>query len=447
MSDVQTPTAPPPPPPTAARPPKPVIPGKIGAAFLIALVLLLGVNGGWSTLVVVLALALVITLHELGHFLTAKWAGMKVTQFFLGFGPTLWSTHRGETEYGFKLIPAGAFVRIIGMHNLDQLDDVADEPRSYRQADFHKRLIVVSAGSAMHFLIAFIAIWSLLVFHGGPGGRLFGDPVYSSTWTVNTVEEGSAAAKAGLQPGDRVRAIDGQTGATFEDVRRLIQAKPEQSVTLTVERGAETLNLTTTLGKNQEGKGFLGVSPKDLFAPTEKVGALEAVPRTFQQFGAVALQSVQGIGTLFSPSGLSNLASDVSDGSNPGQGPVVSAPGQPPTSQPSSGSSDQERVHSIIGITQIGADLTSEGWAGLAAFLVVINVFFGIFNLLPFLPFDGGHVAVAIYEKIRSMMQGGRRYYADFAKLLPVTYAVVALLVFVGFSSMYLDIVRGTSLQ
>jgi membrane-associated protease RseP (regulator of RpoE activity) len=397
-------------------------------------------------LVVVFALALVITLHELGHFLTAKWAGMKVTQFFLGFGPTLWSTHRGETEYGFKLIPAGAFVRIIGMHNLDHLDDVADEPRSYRQADFYKRIIVVSAGSAMHFLIAFISIWSLLVFHGGPGGRLFGDPVYSSTWTVNTVEEGTAAANAGLQPGDRVRAIDGQTGTTFEDIRRLIQAKPGQTVTLTVERGSETVNVTTTLGKNADGKGFLGVSPKDLFAPAEKVGALEAVPRTFQQFGAVAVQSVQGLGKLFSPSGLSNLASDVSNGGNPDQAPTVTTPGQP-TSQPSGGTQDNERVHSIIGITQIGADLTSEGWAGLVAFLVVINVFFGIFNLLPLLPFDGGHVAVAIYEKIRSMMQGGRRYYADFAKLLPVTYAVVALLVFVGFSSMYLDIVRGTSLQ
>jgi membrane-associated protease RseP (regulator of RpoE activity) len=447
MTDLRSPPAPPPPAPKPLKPLKPVIPGKIGAALLIGLVVVLGISGGWSMLVVVLSLVLVITLHELGHYLTAKWAGMKVTQFFLGFGPTLWSTHRGETEYGVKLIPAGAFVRIIGMHNLDRLDDVADEPRSYREADFHKRLIVVSAGSAMHFLIAFISIWTLLVFHGGPGGRLFGDPVYSSTWTVNTVEEGSAAANAGLQPGDRVEAIDGQTGATFDDIRGLIQAKPGEPVALTVERGSETINVTTTLGTNAQGKGFLGVSPKDLYAPVEKLDPLAAVPRTFQQVGSIGVQSVQGIGKLFSPSGLSNLASDVSNGSNADEGPVVNAPGQAPSSQPSGGSSDSERVHSIIGITQIGSDLTSEGWAGLVGFLVVINVFFGIFNLLPFLPFDGGHVAVAVYEKIRSMMQGGRRYYADFAKLLPVTYAVVALLVFVSFSSMYLDIVRGTSLQ
>lgn len=428
----------------SAPSPGPVIPGKLGGAILVSLVVLLAVSGGWSMLVVVLALAIVITLHELGHFLTAKWAGMKVTQFFLGFGPTLWSTHRGETEYGVKLIPAGAFVRIIGMHNLDHLQDVADEPRSYRQADFHKRLVVVSAGSAMHFLIALACIFALLVFQGGPGGRLFGKPIYSPSWSVSTVEPGSAAARAGIEPGDRIVAIDGQPGATFEDIRKLIQARPDSAVTLSVERGGSALRLSSTLGRNPDGTGFLGVAPKNTYAANEKLGVLSAVPATFDQFATVAVESVRGIGRVFSPSGLSNLASAVRDGSaNPG--PVVGNPGQPSASP--SQPADASRPYSIIGITQIGADLTRQGWAGLVAFLVVINMFFGVFNLLPVLPFDGGHVAVAIYEKIRSMMQGGRRYYADFAKLVPIQFAVVGLLVFIAFSSMYLDIVRGTSLN
>ena len=94
-------------------------------------------------------------LHELGHFATAKWAGMKVTEYFVGFGPRLWSVRRGETEYGVKAIPAGGYVRIPGFTSTEEVAP-EDEPRAYRQQPFHQRIIVASAGSAMHFLIAFV---------------------------------------------------------------------------------------------------------------------------------------------------------------------------------------------------------------------------------------------------------------------------------------------------
>src|SRR4029079_19291502 len=98
-----------------------------------------------------------IVLHELGHFLTAKKAGMKCTEFFIGFGPRIWSFRRGETEYGVKAIPAGAYVKIIGMNHLEEVDP-SDEERTYRRKPFWRRLSVAVGGSTMHFLIAFVLI-------------------------------------------------------------------------------------------------------------------------------------------------------------------------------------------------------------------------------------------------------------------------------------------------
>ncbi|HUS61132.1 MAG TPA: site-2 protease family protein, partial [Acidimicrobiales bacterium] len=105
------------------------------------------------TVAVIAAVILMIMLHELGHFATAKWSGMKVTEYFLGFGPRIWSVRKGETEYGIKAIPAGGYVKIIGMNSLEEVDP-ADEPRTYRQQPYWQRLMVVCAGSTVHFIIA-----------------------------------------------------------------------------------------------------------------------------------------------------------------------------------------------------------------------------------------------------------------------------------------------------
>ena len=116
----------------------------------------LGVFAGWSWVVIIGALTVMIFLHELGHFVTAKWAGMKVTEFcILGVGPKLWSTRRGETEYMIRAIPIAAYVRIVGMNNLDECDP-ADEPRTFRQQSFPKRVVVMSGGSFMHLVQALV---------------------------------------------------------------------------------------------------------------------------------------------------------------------------------------------------------------------------------------------------------------------------------------------------
>ena len=117
-------------------------------------------------LIVIVAIIAMVMIHELGHFLTAKWSHMKVTEYFLGFGPRLWSFRRGETEYGVKVLPLGGYVKIIGMSNTEEVDP-ADEARTYRQQPFHNRLMVALAGSFMHFVMAFILLWALFAFIGG----------------------------------------------------------------------------------------------------------------------------------------------------------------------------------------------------------------------------------------------------------------------------------------
>ena len=149
-----------------------------------------------------------IFLHELGHFLTAKWSGMKATEFFIGFGPKALVVQRGETEYGFKAIPVRAYVRIIGMNNLDEVAP-EDEPRTYRQQSFPKRILVASAGSGMHFLQAFVLFAFVFGVLGVPASNVYadriGEGIDESDWIVGQVVEGSAAERAGLRGGRRHR--------------------------------------------------------------------------------------------------------------------------------------------------------------------------------------------------------------------------------------------------
>jgi membrane-associated protease RseP (regulator of RpoE activity) len=382
-----------------------------------------------------------IFLHELGHYLTAKSAGMKVTEFFIGFGPRIWSFRRGETEYGVKAIPAGAYVRIIGMHNLEEVAP-EDEPRTYRQQPFWRRLSVATAGSAMHFLIALSCIWAILVFSGAPSGGLFQTAKESPNWTIQEITPDSGAAHAGLQVGDKIVSFDGVRYELFSELRPAIQADANKTVPLIVLRNGVEVPLTATIGET-DGHGLLGVLPKQPDVVLEKKNPVLAVGQSFAEFGTATVESLKALGSRFSPSGISDFAGQVADGGN-NQGPVVSNGSSSSSSSSSSASSSEnkDRFISIVGAVGIGAELTRQGWVSFAFFLALINIFIGIFNLVPLLPLDGGHVSIAVYEKIRSMLRGGKRYHADVAKLLPLTYAVVLVLVFVGISSLYLDIVN-----
>ena len=406
---------------TAAESRKALVRLFIGLAVATVLTVTFGVA---ATVLIVVAFLVMIMLHELGHYLTAKWAGMKVTEFFLGFGPRLWSVKRGETEYGIKAIPAGGYVKIIGMHNLEQVDP-ADEPRTYRQKPFWRRMTVAVAGSTMHFIIAFVLLWMILA--------LIGLPTTTTTiGQISAIRGGpSPAQEAGFEVGDRVVAIDGQPLEEWQDLPPYIRERPGEELRFTVERDGEELELVAVpvdlstvqvegMEQPDEPMGFVGIGSKienETISPVTALGdtAVGMKDGFTAVFGA--------LGSVFSFNGLQTYG-DVLLGR---QGGTTAEDG------------GNNRFLSPVGFVRVAGQAAESGLGDVLLLLVSINLFVGVFNMVPLLPLDGGHVVIAVYEKIRSLI-AGRRYYADVAKLMPLTYMVFLVLLFLGLTSLWLDI-------
>lgn len=406
----------------------------VGLMVLIGLLAFAGLAGGISLVVVILSLVVMIFMHELGHFLAARRGGMKATEFFIGFGPKLWSFRRGETEYGFKGIPLGAYVRIIGMNNLEEVDP-ADEPRTYRQQSYPKRMLVAVAGSGMHFLMALALLYAVLVTNGLEVDEAAAD----TDWTIEEIAAGGPAEAIGLRVGDRILAAGETEFATWTDARLFIEANPGETFDFTVLRDGRTVVVSGAIGAREGDPaiGRIGVARSP--APFIREGPVEAIPKTVTEFGSAMKLTVTSLVDFFSPSGLADFFGRL-DGTDDTVPTSTGAGGAAAASD----ASDEGRILSIVGATRIGAQLTDEGITGLLLFMFSINVFVGVFNLIPLLPLDGGHVAVATYERLRS--RGGRRYHADVGKLVPLTYAVVLVLVVIGVSAIYLDIADPVSL-
>jgi membrane-associated protease RseP (regulator of RpoE activity) len=411
---------------------------RISLALLVGLILFMGIAGGWQLLVIVGAIVVMIFLHELGHFITAKKCGMKVTEFFIGFGPRLWSFQRGETEYGVKLLPAGAYVRIIGMNNLDEVPP-EDEPRTYRQQSYPKRVLVASAGSGMHFLLTLICVFMLLAVTGVPGGHLFKQ--VDRPYAVDVVNPDGAAAAAGLVAGDKILTVDGVDVSTTNKLKSTLADHKGEAITLVILHDGQTREATTTLGTDTT-KGLLGIQLTEEAAPNTRVAPVTAVGRTFTEFGSGVAGSIDAIRTLFSPSGIGNLAGQVRDGGSP---TVDDNSSTAPSSGSHPSSDNSDRPISIIGAARIGTGLLDDGLRGFLVFFAFINLFIGIVNMIPLLPLDGGHVAIATYERFRS--RKGRQYRVDVVKLLPLTYAVVMLLALLFISTVFLDLVDPISIN
>ncbi|MHB8506413.1 MAG: M50 family metallopeptidase, partial [Acidimicrobiales bacterium] len=225
-----------------------------------------------ETVLLVGCLVACIVAHELGHFITAKAAGMKVTEFFVGFGPRLWSVRRGETEYGVKALPLGGYCRIIGMNNLEEVD-AADEARTYRQKPVARRLSVAVAGSVMHFLIAFVVLWGMFAFTGDASGYLATPPDNPITAIYGLQNGPSPAQAAGFRLGDRIEAIDGRHFATFTAMQHYIEARPGERLAVLVDRHGHLLTLRPrTVNLAQVGVKGLGSSAITVHRPTGFIG-------------------------------------------------------------------------------------------------------------------------------------------------------------------------------
>jgi membrane-associated protease RseP (regulator of RpoE activity) len=381
---------------------------KVLLAFVVGLVVLAVFSPGARTpLAIVLGLVLMVMLHEAGHYWAAKRAGMKVTEFFVGFGPRLWSFRRGETEYGVKAIPAGGYVRIIGMNNLEPVDP-EDEPRTYRAGRYRDRLKVVLAGVTVNIIIAVLLFAVVLVGHGRA----------EPNTTVNLVTRDSAAHVAGLQSGDRVVAIDGVRIDDWDELKAAIEARGAQDTVIAVERDGQLVELEAT-PESRRGQGFLGVSPGTSYT---SVGVLGAVPEALDSVKDVTVGTVEALGRLFSPSGVSDYSRNFT------------------ADAPKAGSSaDLERPRSIIGIVDQGSDIVGgNGWA-LLWLLGGISLILALFNLIPLPPFDGGHAAVVVYEWVASKVMR-RRVEVDYKKLMPVAAIVLACFLTLSLSAMFLDV-------
>jgi len=399
------------------------------AVALAAIVALAAVTGSMDLLIVVVSIIVIVMLHELGHFLVAKRSGMKVTEYFIGFGPRLWSFRRGETEYGIKALPLGGYVKIPGMTNLEEVDP-ADEGRLYRDKPFHSRLAVAVAGSAVHFLLAFVLLFALFAFVGVP------DSTQVQIQGLNAVGgQAGPAAVAGIRPGDVVVSVDGKPlGGNVDLLTRTIHDHPGQPVTVVVDRDGLQRSLTVTpvngrtLGeKNSDPPpgtapyGLIGVS---LGSPTATRPVLSGLQSAGSQLGSQIASSVTGLGRLFSPSGIGQRFDQVTNAKAASQA-----------------AANGTRASSVVGIGATAADALHAGIGDYLYILIVINIFFGVFNLFPMLPLDGGHVAIAVYEKIRT----GRRkvmYHADVAKLMPFTWLFILFLAILIVPALLTDILH-----
>jgi membrane-associated protease RseP (regulator of RpoE activity) len=395
---------------------------------LFGLVALLVWWAGWALPVVILAVIVMIMGHEFGHFITAKRAGLLVTDFFVGFGPVLWSTTRGETRYGVRAFPLGGYVKVPGMTwDADVAPEI--EKRTYRSASYPRKVFFASAGSLMHGLMALVLAWASLTFVGLPSSSHVGVLAFSHWDGYHQ----TAAQRAGLHVGDQITNVDGVTVTSADQLVALVHRHAGTRLTLRVMRDGNALTLRATpvdgrtlkeggvaLASGAKPDGFLGIAVGALVTRSSLLGA---VPGAFHQVGVTFDAALRGIGHVFTPGEFASLFHQVAS-------PAAAA----------NRANQLARPESIVGVVRLAVQSTQSGVGSLLEILMAVNIFVGVLNMVPMLPLDGGYVLVATYERLRS--RKGRAYHANVNRLTPVIYAFMSVLLVLFASTLYLDIVH-----
>ncbi|UOX85283.1 site-2 protease family protein [Amycolatopsis sp. FBCC-B4732] len=374
-----------------------------------------------------LGICISVALHEAGHMVTAKAFGMKVRRYFVGFGPTVFSWRRGETEYGLKWIPLGGFCDIAGMTALDEV--TPDEaPRAMWRFKTWKRTVVMSAGSITHFILGFVVLYLMAVTMGLP--NLTPPPaVLSATscaQSITTEEQAKAQAQnptcaagaltpartAGLLAGDKILSVGGKPIASWDEMLTAVQATSGPTA-FEVQRGEQRLSLTVDVPKVQrwtaEGVkevGMIGASPQKSSATTQ-YGPVAAVGATFSFTGTMFAETAQRLVEF--PERIPAVVTAIFGGERDPNTPV-----------------------SVVGASRIGGEAVERGiWVLFFFLLASLNFFIGVFNLLPLLPLDGGHIAVVWYERVRDWIRARRGKTAggpvDYTRLSGITMVLVLI--------------------
>jgi membrane-associated protease RseP (regulator of RpoE activity) len=399
----------------------------------------LGVAG---VIAFVVALLFSVMVHEAGHFLTARRFDMKVTEFFLGFGKRIWSFTRGETEFGIKAIPAGGYCRIVGMSVNEEMEE-SDRGRAFYLASAPKRLIVLGAGSFLHFVLGFLILVLLLA---GVGTTAISNKVGEVVPCIISNSTGAADAKcapdappspakaAGLMVGDEITAINGAPIKDWSTAVKKIRNSPNHELTLTIKRGSSTLTVPITPGTRiLDGKkiGIIGVS------------------NTLENRKLSIYRAVTNSGTLTWDLTKSSVTS------------LISLPTKIPALFRQTffhETRDATGLVGVVGVARVSAQTASDPKLAsrekIGTFLLIIaslNIFVGLFNLLPLLPLDGGHMAIAVIDGLRRARARRKGSPAppeiDVERLMPLTMAVFAILAVLSLLLLAADIFNPINLN
>jgi membrane-associated protease RseP (regulator of RpoE activity) len=365
------------------------------------------------------ALLVSVMIHEAGHYLTAKKFGMKVTEFFVGFGKKIWSVTKGETEFGLKAIPAGGYCKIVGMTPREELSP-ADADRAFIKASVPQRLIVLGAGSFLHFVIGFVL---LIVLFASVGITSLTNQVERVSecipQTANEVCSAksvpSPAKNAGIIAGDKIVKVNGLSYQEWSEVVEVIRSSAGKQLDITIDRNGSLINiLVTPASRELDGKeiGVLGV--------VNQVGTITYGPLTaIAKGGSFTIDILQN-----SVTALISLPSKIPDLVNQTFG---------------NQERDPEGLVGVVGVARVSGE-TAETKAlttreKIATFILIIaslNIFVGMFNLLPLLPLDGGHMAVAIADGVRNTRAKAKGLAKpapfDVERLTPITMVVFVVM-------------------